>query len=112
MKKTYMWKKTDILRKCFDKYGDKYTLTIEDDYIDCDSKVLCTCSIHNTSKYVSIRHFLGGDSSGCKECIKEKQHEIKKQHYIEKFREMWGDGYTFDKLNYISWKDSFTLQKL
>ena len=106
MKKSYMWKKADILKKCFDKYGDKYTLTIEDDNIDSESKVLCTCSIHNTSKYVNIRHFLGGDSSGCKECASEKQRKIKKQNYIEKFIEMWGDGYTFDKLKYISWRDS------
>lgn len=106
MKKTNMWKKTDILKKCFDKYGDKYTLTIEDDNIDSESKVLCTCNIHNTSKYVNIRHFLGGDTSGCKECIKEKQLEIKKQNYIEKFKKMWGDGYIFDKLNYISLEDS------
>lgn len=106
MKISYMWKKADVLKKCFDKYGDKYTLTIEDDNIDSESKVLCTCNIHNTSKYVNIRHFLGGDTSGCKECANEKKRLNGKQKYIKKFKEMWGDGYTFDKLNYISWKES------
>ena len=97
--------KTDIEKKCFEKYGNKYTIIIEDDYIHRDAKVLCTCNIHGTSKYVNLRHFLDGDTSGCEMCLKEKRREIEKENFINVFIKKWGDGYSFEKLNYISQKD-------
>ena len=98
--------KTDIERKCFNKYGTKYTLTINDNYIHRDSMVLCTCNIHKTSKYVNLRHFLAGETSGCDICLKEMQHAFEKKKFIKKFISKWGDNYSFEKLDYISYKDS------
>lgn len=98
--------KADVLKRVFDKYGDKYTLTIEEDYVHQDAKVLCTCNIHGTSKYVNLRHFLDGSTGGCEVCLKEKQREISKENFINKFIEKWGNNYSFEKLNYITWKDS------
>ena len=95
-----------VLDKVYKKYKDTYTLTIEDEYIHRDAKVLCTCNIHGTSKYVNLRHFLDGSTGGCEVCLKEKQREIEKQNFINKFIEKWGDNYSFEKLNYITWRDS------
>lgn len=98
--------KKDILKKVYEKYGDKYTLIIEEEYIHRDAKVLCVCNTHGTSKYVNLRHFLAGSTGGCEVCLKEKQREKEKENFINKFIEKWGDNYSFEKLNYITWRDS------
>ena len=92
------------LDKCEKRYGGKYSLEIKGDTIDSNAMVSCRCNEHNTKKYVNLRHFLGGDSCGCSVCLKEKCYAKEKENYIEKFTQKWGNSYTFDKLNYISWK--------
>ena len=93
------------LDKCEKRYGGKYSLELKGESIDSNAMVLCRCNEHNTNKYVNLRHFLGGDSCGCSVCLKEKYYAKEKKKYIDKFTEKWGNGYTFDKLNYISLKD-------
>ena len=101
--------KQDILNKCSEKYGDKYILNIPEELVYRDAMIECECTEHKTKKYVNLRHFIAGDTCGCKECNVIKRRSEEKEHYIEKTVEKYGDKYTFDNLDYISLKDSGTL---
>lgn len=104
VKKGYQ-KTSDVVSRCSELYGGRYTLNIPDELVYRDAKVLCECNVHKEKKYVNLRHFLAGDSCGCKSCVQEKQRLEEKANFIEKFRAQWGDRYTFDKLNYISFRE-------
>ena len=99
-------KTSDVNERCEKKYGGKYSLIIPTETVEYNSMVLCECNIHKEKKYVNLRHFLAGDSCGCRDCIQEKKRANEKENYIKKFVEQWGEGYTFDKLDYKTWKDS------
>ena len=103
MRKYYLTKNT-ILSKCETRYGNTRTLDIQEEHVKTDAKVLCRCNIHNTSKYVNLRHFLAGDSCGCADCTTILRRTKNKQDYIDKFIKIYGDSYSFDKLNYIDLK--------
>lgn len=97
--------KQDVLNKCSEIYGDKYTLNIPEELVHRNAMVECECTEHKVKKYVNLRHFLAGDTCGCKECNSIKRRSDEKEHYIEKIVEKYGDKYTFDNLDYISWRD-------
>ena len=67
MRESYLTKNT-ILSKCETRYGNTRALDIQEEHVKTDAKVLCRCNIHNTSKYVNLRHFLAGKSCGCADC--------------------------------------------
>lgn len=97
-------KTSDVQERCLKKYGGKYSLIIPEETVEYNSKVLCECNIHKETKYVNLRHFLAGDTCGCKSCVQEKSRAIEKENYLEKFVSKWGDNYSFNKLEYIDWR--------
>ena len=95
-----------FLQKVKDKWGDSYTFNIDTKYIGRNIPTACHCEKHNTINYVNPRHFIekGTYNCGCSQCNREKKIDKDRNNYINKFVKRWGDGYSFDKLEYVDWK--------
>lgn len=102
-------KATDVQEKCLKLYGGKYSLIIPEETVEYDSKVLCECNVHKEKKYVNLRHFIGGDTCGCKKCEQEKKRAVERDNYIKKFVDKWGDKYSFDNFEYIDLRHQGTI---
>jgi len=104
MKQGYIITKKRAIEKTIARYGNSRTLDLSDSEYDSESMVLCQCNEHKTSKYVNLRHFLKGESCGCDVCVSILKRNNDKEKFIAKMTKMYGDSYTFDKLNYVDWK--------
>lgn len=104
MKQSCIITKERAIEKTIARYGNRRTLDLSDSEYDSESMVLCRCNEHKTSKYVNLRHFLGGESCGCDTCVSILKRNKDKEKFIAKMTKMYGDSYSFDKLNYVDWK--------
>ena len=78
MKQSCIITKERAIEKTIARYGNRRTLDLSDSEYDSESMVLCRCNEHKTSKYVNLRHFLGGESCGCDTCVSIQEIKIKK----------------------------------
>ena len=97
-----------FLQKVKNKWGENYTFDIDSPYIERNKPLACHCEKHNIINYVNPRHFIekGTYYCGCTECNKDSRKKKNKDIYITNFIKRWGDGYSFDNLEYVDFKHS------
>lgn len=87
----------DFRARFYKKWGDTYSY-VSKDWHNLDSKISVTCSIHNTTRYITSRRAV---RSPCLLCSKEsanKNRAIDREANPEKYREAVRKGLeTFDK---------------
>ena len=86
----------EFLKKCFEKWGNKYTYE-KTEYIASRKKVIITCPIHGDFE-ITPNHFLNG--RGCAYCAKNGI--IDNGKFIEKAKKIHGDKYDYSKIQYMS----------
>lgn len=86
----------EFLKKCFEKWGDKYTYE-KTKYTASRKKVIITCPIHGDFE-ITPNHFLSG--RGCSYCAKNGI--IDNDKFIEKASKIHGDFFDYSKIEYIS----------
>lgn len=79
-------------------HGDKFKYE-NVNYIDRDTIVMITCSVHGDFPQKPSSHLSG---SGCKECGGKAK--LTKQKFIEKSKLIHGDKFTYENVNYINSK--------
>lgn len=85
-----------LIEKFVLKHGDKYNYD-KVNYINANAKILIVCKIHGDFQQISRNHMNG---SGCPECGRNKK--LTTNSFIEKSLEIYGDKYSYDKVNYIN----------
>ena len=90
----------EVIKDFIEVHGNKYDYS-KVTYTGASKNIIIICPIHGDFKLMAGKHKLG---RGCKDCrkIKEKEERLSKakQYVIEKFREVHGDFYNYDKVVY------------
>lgn len=68
-------------------------------YINSKTKVCIICPEHGEFWQRPDIHL---STNGCKNCFNDEKIENNKNKFVEKFINVWGDNYSFDKLKYVS----------
>lgn len=92
--------KNDFIQKAKELYGEKYTYE-HVEYVNKKTKVAITCPIHGTF-YREPMNFIY-QHMGCKQCgiiSRANKRRFTNDDFIKKSKELFGDVYTYDKLNY------------
>ena len=69
------------------------------EYINAKTKVCIICPEHGEFWQRPDVHL---STNGCKNCFNDEKIENNKNKFVEKFINVWGDNYSFDKLKYVS----------
>lgn len=91
----------EFIEKAKEIHGNKYDYS-KVTYYKNDKKVCIICPTHGEFWQTPSSHLCG---SGCPQCGKERTTESKKlstEIFIQKAREIHGDKYNYDKVNYIN----------
>ena len=90
----------EVIKDFIEVHGNKFDYS-KVTYTGASKNIIIICPIHGDFKLMAGKHKLG---RGCKDCrkIKEKEERLSKakQYVIEKFREVHGDFYNYDKVVY------------
>lgn len=90
----------EFIEKARKVHGDKYSYD-KVNYIKSDEKVIITCPIHGDFEQTPGNHLTGYE---CDKCGNDKisEHSRKTtEQFIKEAREIHGDKYNYDKVNYI-----------
>ena len=86
-------------------HGNKYDYS-EVEYIDANTKVKIICPIHGEFLQTPSRHT--NMKQGCPKCS-HQSYPNTSEIFIEKARSIYGDKYTYDKVNYKNNKTPITI---
>ncbi len=89
---TFRFTKEDFLTKAREIHGDRYDYS-KVDYKSANDKVCIVCSKHGEFWQTPLQHI--NMKQGCPKCAGRG---LTKEEVIEKFREIHGDKYNYDKL--------------
>jgi hypothetical protein len=95
------YSKEDFIRKAILVHGDKYDYS-KVNYVNSTTNVCIICPIHGEFWQRPAEHLRG---KGCLKCGQalcgEKQRRKANETFVKRCREIHGDKYTYEKVNYI-----------
>lgn len=96
-----MYNTEEFIRKARLVHGDKYDYS-KVSYVNSTTDVCIICPIHGEFWQRPAEHLRG---KGCIKCGQslcgEKQREKAKETFVERCKEIHGDKYTYEKVNYV-----------
>lgn len=97
----------EFLRLANEKYNNKYNYDTTD-YIDSSSTIKVICPIHGETSMQAKWH-IGGCKTGCEKCGKEEKYNKLRinviKNFIEKGNKIHNNHYTYNNIDYSSWKE-------
>ena len=104
-----------FIEEAKEKFGEKFDYS-KVNYINANTKVTIICPIHGEFQQIPNDHTrkIRGEkgSHGCPECgkiVRDKNHTMTTQEFIEKAIEKHGDKYDYSKVKYINCKTKVTI---
>lgn len=91
---SYIYTDLDMLRKFLEVHGERYSYDLSN-YVNTDSIVKIKCLEH---EWFEQQAFLHAGGSGCPKCA--GNHQYTTAEIIEQFREVHGDKYGYEKVDY------------
>lgn len=85
-----------FLERSIQVHGDRYDYS-EAKFVRIRDKVAIKCKVHGVFLQTPKSHFSG---QGCPQCNPTKAHT--NEHFIQKAKEVHGDLYTYDKVEYVN----------
>lgn len=92
--------KDKFIKKAKVIHGDKYNYD-KINYKDYRTPIIVTCKEHGDFKIKPTKHISG---FGCPKCEKNKNIKFKNDIFKAKLIKLFGDKYTYDKVNYVNCK--------
>lgn len=96
-----MYNTEEFIRRARLVHGDKYDYS-KVEYVNSQTKVCIICPIHGELWQPPVEHLRG---KGCIKCGQalcgEKQKQKAKETFVERCKEIHGDKYTYEKVNYV-----------
>ena len=92
-----------FVEEALQTHGNKYNYD-KVEYINNEKKVVITCPIHGDFEQSPYKHLVG---QGCSACSVPKQFLI--ENFIEKARQIHGNKYRYDKVEYIDKDTKITI---
>ncbi len=93
-----------FIEKSVEIYGEKYDYS-KINYINNHTKVCIVCPEHGEFWQTPIQHLRG---HGCPKCRKGN-HNFDENELLEKIKNVYGDIYTYDRLNFSRMADKITV---
>ena len=88
----------NLINKCMKVHNNKYTYE-NTEYINADTKICVTCSVHGDFYILPFNHLNG---QGCPKC---KGRNLTQEEIIENFKKIHGDKYDYSKVEYKKSKE-------
>lgn len=89
-------------------HRDKYNYS-KSEYINSDSKILIICPIHGEFWQTAYHHLKG---CGCPKCAAKEiggKRRVKKEEWLKRFKEMYGDKYDYSEAEFKTNKDKIKI---
>jgi len=106
--------KEDFLKKCFDRFGNRFNYDLTNYNGLTKNKIKITCKIHGEFKIRPCNHILKG-SNGCPSCARENSIKIMTNSYdefITKSIEVHKNKYKYSEENKNTYKNKKSIVKI